>query len=394
MATPDLTSAEAQTRSPPPSPPPPTTVTPTVTATLMEDYIVGAPVYRLLRTRVTYVARDGTVNVYKRGVFRLGWLHAVDRPHLSVPPPAKTGWATDRVALPAPVGVYPAGPQPSIVIVPGVQQDTLVLIRGRAIQTTAIGVAGKLGTFSTVISAPNTAADLCAAAARPIAERAHFHPATHIRRRELRRIFRCGDTRNLLNVASVDSGALQLSPGLENAPTLIPLRQQPTDGFVFIGRDSTKKSVLHSPHAAAAIVSPSRPRRKITASQTGSFVVIEDTPGNIEILVVDLPTITSIQGTYGVGLDFSIRFTDVGADVGADGARIAKLRARHEIQASWVPAIRQTGWTELFISSTQPSQTGPDLWVTTRRTGNVPQSGFGSHRSCSPQSSHDRIPAK
>ena len=120
-------------------------VTIAVSSEFMQDYADAAPLLQTQAMEETYVARDGTLNVYSPvGVNFSGISPVVDRIHASSS--SLTGWATQRLPL-SPEPIVQEVLFPTLIIAPDPDGDQLMLFKDHGIQIARLGPDGAVGYF-------------------------------------------------------------------------------------------------------------------------------------------------------------------------------------------------------------------------------------------------------
>jgi hypothetical protein len=340
----------------------------TISGKFMQDYAVGAPIIETQACEATYVARDGTLNIYSPVFFHmLDMRPAIDRIYAS--PGSQTGWARQRIVLPPEPpggGTYIL---PTLVIIPGVRgTDTLLLFRHSTCQDLALGADGSIGpnigTFAKSPSVPMLRGAL--------AEETAFIPEILVEGSGLAQGVVLRDTLRWGLTYPVDPAAIPLTRGWNFGArrAIYPLKQQAPNGFAFIALEETGDvTFVRLEKAATGNRFDLKTRSVIAKSSTSCIHVRETSPGELEILLLEPPNVVSITGYYGPTVDFAIRSQPSGPQPSQPIPEFA-AQAPGTILSMTAVTNAAAGGPALYIVAQKPGETAAaDLWVTTRRGG-------------------------
>lgn len=333
-------------------------VEPTITGTFMQDYALGGPVTDTQRLEVLYPAQDGTLNVYSPVFFnQLGAQASIDRIYASTT--SQTGWAKDRIVLPPEPGGNPVL-MPTVVLT--AETNTIVLFRQFCIQGLNLGPDGSInpsiGTIPKQPSIPMTSGVQPAGTA--------FFPemmidlSGNVTQVVLREVMG-------LKTYPVDWTGIPISKAW-NSPArrqIFPLKQQSPNSYAFIAlEDSGDVAYVRLEMASTGDRFTTVTHNKLASSASSCVHVREDTPGTVEILLLEPPAVTAITGTYTSGSDLQVQPTSAPQTIPEFPPPAAGTQ--YFVTGLTNP---DSGVTELYIQVVKPGLdvTTEDLWLTTRR---------------------------
>ena len=335
-------------------------VEPTITGVFMQDYALGGPVTDSQRLEVLYTAKDGTLNVYSPVFFgQLERLPSIDRIYAS--PASQTGWARDRIVLPPEPSKGNPVLMPTAVLT--AETNTILLFRQFCIQGMNLGPDGAIDPNIAMIHKPPSIPMTSGVQPQGTA----YIPemlvdlSGSVPQVVLREVMG-------LKTYPVDWTGIPVTKGWASGARrqIFALKQQSPKSYAFVAlEESGDVAYVRLEMAPSGDRFNTSTHLKLGSSRSSCVHVREDTPGTVEILILDFPAVTSITGTYSSGSDLQVQ-PQSSLPRSIPEFPPSRDGTQYHVTGATNPA---SGSTELYIQLIKPGLdvTSEDLWLTTRR---------------------------
>jgi hypothetical protein len=282
----------------------PKDVTITTSSEFMQDYITAQPVLETQGLEETYVARDGTLNIYSPvGFDQPQAKPSIDRLHGAGG--STTGWAIERHTLlsddpDAPPALANSPPDlfPTIVIAPSerANKNNLLIFRQYSIHSIGLGADGSFDRTTSVTS-KNLSIPMLHGR---LADDTRYLPELEV---DLAGNVKGVILRDVLSMDTypVDMAAIPVSKGWASGArrAIFPARDSGEAFYRFVALEETgdvTANLLRLDSKKKTFVL--RKRQVIGRSASGSVAVREAKLGQVEVFIADLPSLQVISGVY------------------------------------------------------------------------------------------------